>query len=126
MSLAARLRAMAQDDWVLIVDTRASARGGVPTSSVIRPTKMRLTDAQAIDWLLAEQATPTALVTAKGVLWLLSDAGDGVVWHVGQGKPNKAQRGALEAVLEALSQEFPDVDVPLLDDEPKPEEASDE
>jgi len=121
MSLTARLRAAAQDDWVLIVDMRAEARGGTVTSSSLRPTKLRLTDAQVIDWLLKEHSTPTALVTAKGVVWLLSEPGDGVVWYVGHGKPNKAQRTALEAVLDALSQEFPDVDVPLLDDEPTKE-----
>lgn len=112
---------MPQDGWVLIVDMRASARGGKVTSSSLRPTKLRLTDAQVIDWLLREHQLPTALVTGKGVLWLLSEPGDGVVWYVGHGKPIKAQRAALEAVLEALAQEFPDVDVPLLDDEPTKE-----
>jgi hypothetical protein len=120
MSLADRLSA-ADREFSLIVDRRARLRGGNLETVQVRPTKMRLPDAALIDWLLSEHVAPTALVMPRGTVWVLSEPGDGVVWYVSHGKPSKTQSAAIEAILDALAQEFPDVDVPLLDDEPTKE-----
>lgn len=114
MSLSDRLR---MSSLPVVLDTRRLARAGEVTSVQLQPTKTRLADAAVIDRLVSEHQCPSILVTAKGTVWLLSDPGDGIVWFVGHGKPTKVQRTTLEVLLSIMAAEFPDVDVPLLDDE---------
>jgi hypothetical protein len=114
MSLSDRLK---MSPLPVVLDTRRLTRKGQVHSVQLQPTKTRVADAAVIDRLVSEHESPSILVTAKGTVWLLSDPGDGVVWFVGHGKPTKVQRTALELLLSIMAAEFPDVDVPLLDDE---------